>query len=71
MLCRLIVTLETATYVYQLFADKQMPQQKYKFETVQNEAGIAAINGSQDMAVYAGLTKNVGEIEILHFDKAD
>ena len=63
--------METATYVYQVFTDKQVPQQKYKFETVGNVEGIAAVNGSKDMAVYAGLTKNVGEIEIVHFDRAD
>ena len=57
--------------MYQLFADKQLPQQKFKFETVLNQTGIAAVNGSKEMAVYAGLTKNPGEIEIIHFDKAD
>ena len=29
------------------------------------------MNGSKDMAVYAGLTKTVGEIEIIHFDKGE
>jgi hypothetical protein len=43
----------------------------YKFETIENKAGISVVNGSQDMAVYAGLTKNVGEVEIIHFDKGE
>lgn len=65
------MSLDNATYVYQLFADNQLPQQKYKFETLENKAGIAVVNGSQDMAVYAGLTKNPGEVEIIHFDMGE
>ena len=71
MLFRLIVSLDNATYVYQLFADNQLPQQKYKFETIENKTGIAVVNGSQEMSVYAGITKTVGEVEIIHFDKGE
>ncbi len=61
--------LEKATYVYEFSPKALVPEQKFKFTTFENKAGICAVNGSKDMSVFAGLTEKEGEIEVIHFDR--
>ena len=63
------MVIEEATYVYEFREKSLVPELRFKFNTLPNEKGIGAVNGSKDMSVYAGLTEGTGSVKVVHFDR--
>lgn len=40
-----------------------------KYETVENLGGIAAVNSDKNQAIFACLSKEVGTIQVINFDR--